>query len=166
MRIEVRNRAPGQPEVQVPDYESESGRGLFLVVSLGPPDRRRGGCHPRPGHRDEHGTKCVWAEIPRAIATPAAQHRGIRWMPGPAASLAPRGRLVRPRKPTTRDTKTFSFGDSLYQPGPRGRHDYRVDRQEPCNPPRRFMRHRDEESRDLRGLAGGLNATDAGNLGS
>lgn len=81
MRIELWDRAPGQPEAQTPDYESEHGRGLFLVDNL---TGGVWGCHLRPGHRDEHGTKCVWAEIPRTICTSAAQHGGR--MPGPASS--------------------------------------------------------------------------------
>jgi serine/threonine-protein kinase RsbW len=54
VRIEVWDRSPDEPQINSPDWESESGRGLFLVDQL---------TAGRWGYRRKGQSKCVWAEV-------------------------------------------------------------------------------------------------------
>ena len=65
LRIEVWDRSPSPPRMADPDWESESGRGLFIVDSL---TAGRWGHFTAPAGHD----KCVWAEI---IPSPPASGR-------------------------------------------------------------------------------------------
>ena len=53
VRIEVWDQAPGTPRMREPDFETEHGRGLYLVDQI-----TRG----RWGYHLSDGSKCVWAE--------------------------------------------------------------------------------------------------------
>lgn len=67
MRVEVWDRAGGEPVMLRPDWEAEHGRGLFIVDQL---TGGRWGCHPPPSSREPGEAKCVWAEIPCAPPSP------------------------------------------------------------------------------------------------
>lgn len=54
IRIEVWDRSPGVPRMRAPDWEAESGRGLYIVDSV---------TQGRWGYRQAGDAKCVWAEM-------------------------------------------------------------------------------------------------------
>lgn len=68
MRVEVWDRAGGAPVMLRPDWESEHGRGLFIVDQL---TGGRWGCHPPSSSRRPGDAKCVWADIPCASPSPS-----------------------------------------------------------------------------------------------
>lgn len=62
MRIEVWDRAGGQPVMAEPDWEAEHGRGLCLVNAYAD---GHWGWHPAPPtEREAPDCKCVWATLP------------------------------------------------------------------------------------------------------
>lgn len=54
IRTEVWDQSPGTPRMTAPDWEAETGRGLYIVDSL---------TQGRWGYRRAGLAKCVWAEM-------------------------------------------------------------------------------------------------------
>jgi hypothetical protein len=84
LRIEIRDRGSGGPEVQAADTQSEHGRGLLLVSAVS----SAWGVEPL-----EPAGKIVWAEL-RSGSEPAAGAEDVAAEPAPQTETALAGQTA------------------------------------------------------------------------